>query len=104
MLIPDTEYGFSGPYAIALTSAWLGKSPDILKAIQITEDYINAKNEYVPKEIIHIIREAKRTLPGELKHEMALLINEQLKKPEFEINDFINWMQSGYFNHNWMNG
>lgn len=71
MLIPDTEYGFSGPYAIALTSAWLGKSPDILKAIQITEDYINAKNEYVPKEIIHIIREAKRTLPGELKHEIG---------------------------------
>ncbi len=69
MLIPDTEHGFSGPYAIALMSAWLGKKPDILKAIQITEDYIHKKNECVSEEIIKIMQEAKQKLHGQLNHE-----------------------------------
>ena len=72
MLIPDVTYGFSGAYAIALTSAYLGKDPDMQKAIRITEDFIRKKNNgSVPEEIMPIISEAETILPDRLSHETS---------------------------------
>ena len=71
MLIPDEEFGFSGPYAIALMSAFLGKDPDLFRAIQITESYIKYKDKgIVPEGIQSILTEAKEILPDQLKIEI----------------------------------
>ncbi len=70
MLIPDVKYGFSGPYAIALTAAFLGKNPDIEKAIGLTEDYI--RHQYdgrIPGNIRKILDGAYEVLPGKLRNE-----------------------------------
>ncbi|MBN1596140.1 hypothetical protein JW933_09465 [candidate division FCPU426 bacterium] len=73
MLIPDEEYGFSGPYAIALTAACLGKKPDLVQAIRITENFIRRKNRgNVPAAVQSIISEALRILPDKLQQEYAL--------------------------------
>lgn len=72
MLIPDEEYGFSGPYGIALISAFLGKKPDIKKAILITEDFVRLQNEgIVPENIQQILLEANKILPDKLKSEIC---------------------------------
>lgn len=70
MLIPDEEYGFSGPYAISLVSSFLGKSPDLKLAINITESF--TKHQYngkVPENVQLIIDEARKLLPGRLEQE-----------------------------------
>jgi len=76
MLIPDIEYGFSGPYAIGLISAYLGKNPDIQQAIQITEDFVRIQNKgYIPEYILPIITEANEILPDQLKSEIGSFAN-----------------------------
>jgi hypothetical protein len=75
VLIPDEEYGFSGPYAIAMTSALLGKNPNIQQAIQITEDFIRQQNNgLIPENIQQIIKEANEILPDQLKREISTFI------------------------------
>jgi hypothetical protein len=70
MLIPDMQYGFSGPYAIALTAAFLGKNPDIEKAVRITENFIRQRNNgIIPEHVRKIPDEAYEILPEKLEYE-----------------------------------
>ncbi|MBN2273297.1 MAG: hypothetical protein JXR41_04295, partial [Bacteroidales bacterium] len=72
MLIPETEHGFSGPYAIALMAAYLGKNPDIARAIEITEEHIRKMRKgNIPEDIGIILNHAKRILPVQLKKEVG---------------------------------
>jgi hypothetical protein len=80
MVIPDRKYGFSGPYAVALMSAYVGNNPDLLKAIQITEDFIRRNNDgNLPEGIKPILSEAKKKLPDKLRHETDYFIHYTFK-------------------------
>jgi hypothetical protein len=64
LLIPDEEYGFSGPLAIARAARSLGRTPDLYKAIGITEEFIRERNHgRVPEAVVPILAEA-RSLPA----------------------------------------
>ncbi len=74
MLIPDCENGFSGPYAISLMSAFLGKQPDLYRAIQITEKYVKAMyGDFLPDDVQLIFKEAYTVLPNQLEKEVRLM-------------------------------
>jgi hypothetical protein len=70
LLIPDEQYGFSGPYALALAAAALGEKPDLALAIRLTEKWVAQKNHgQVPGLVKPVFEEAKRVLPAKLASE-----------------------------------
>jgi hypothetical protein len=77
MLIPDEEYGFSEPYAIASLSAYLGKKPDLHRAVNVIRKFVQQNYKgTVPEDVYSILKEANELLTAQLRKEVSIIKRE----------------------------